>query len=231
MTRDNSPGVTQQQMTESVAQQELCDGDAGSTGSVDHHAAVLLFLADNFERIDHSGQNNHGRAMLIIMEDRNVHRLLQSSLDLEASGRADILQIDAAERGLKQLDRPDNFVHILGGKTDRKCIDAAERLEQRAFSLHHRHCGLRPDIAETEHCRPVGDDRNRILLERIGVRLCLVRVDLLAGLGDTRCVREGQILPGLQLALRFCADFALPLGMQFERFLCICRHRLILLKK
>ena len=44
-----------------------------------------------------------GRAVLIVVEDGNVHLLLEPLLDDEALGRLDVFQVDAAEGGLERL--------------------------------------------------------------------------------------------------------------------------------
>jgi hypothetical protein len=41
-------------------------------------------------------------------------------------------------------------------------VDARKFLEQAALPRHHRLAGERPDIAEPEHGRAVGDDRDQI---------------------------------------------------------------------
>ena len=43
------------------------------------------------------GQRDDGRAVLVVVEDRDVQPLLELALDLEAAGRRDVLQVHPAE--------------------------------------------------------------------------------------------------------------------------------------
>ena len=63
-----------------------------------HHADVLGALADDPQRVQQRGQHDDRGAVLVVVEDRDVERLLQPPLDLEAARRGDVLEVDAAER-------------------------------------------------------------------------------------------------------------------------------------
>src|SRR3546814_6908720 len=69
------------------------------------------------------------------MEDRNVHPLLQRLFDDEAFRGLDVLQIDAAEGRLHQLDRVDELVDILGLEFDVDAVDVGEALEEDRLAL------------------------------------------------------------------------------------------------
>ena len=49
------------------------------------------------QRIDQAGGGDDGGAVLVVVEDGNVHQFAQPLLDDEAVGRLDVLEIDAAE--------------------------------------------------------------------------------------------------------------------------------------
>ena len=54
------------------------------------------------------------------------------------------------------------LVGIGGVDLDVEHVDAGELLEQAALAFHHRLAGERADVAEAEHRRAVGDDRDQI---------------------------------------------------------------------
>ena len=68
--------------------------------------------------------------------------------------------------GRDRLDRRHDPVGVGGVEADRPGVDAAELLEELGLALHHRHRRGRPDVAEPEHGAAVGDDRDRVALDR-----------------------------------------------------------------
>ncbi len=93
--------------------------------------------------------------------------VLQALLDLEAARRRDVLEVDPAERRRDQLDRAHDLIGVRRVEADREGVDVGELLEQAALALHHRHRRERPDVAEPEHGGAVGDDRDRVALDRV----------------------------------------------------------------
>jgi hypothetical protein len=57
-------------------------------------------LATELDGIHEAGAGDDGGAMLVIVHDRDLDALLQPGLDIEALGRLDVLQVDAAKRWL-----------------------------------------------------------------------------------------------------------------------------------
>ena len=104
--------------------------------------------------------------MLIIMEYRDVQLGAQPLLDFEAAWGGDVLEVDpAVDRG-NRLDDLDDLVRVRRVQADRPRVDAGESFEQRRLSLHNwQGCG-RSDVAEAQHRRAVGDDRNGVSLDR-----------------------------------------------------------------
>ena len=90
--------------------------------------------------------------------------LTQLALDLEAAGRADVLEVDAAEIRGDVLDDADDLVDVARGEADRERLDPGQGLQQNRLALHHRQRGLGTDVAETEHRRAVGDDGDQVPL-------------------------------------------------------------------
>ena len=134
-------------------------------------------LADHPQRVQQRRQHDDRGAVLVVVEDRDVERLLQPPLDLEAARRRDVLEVDAAERRRDALDDPHDLVDVGRVQAQREGVDAGELLEQHRLALHHRHRRLRADVAEPEHGGAVGDDRDRVALDRQRPRGLRVVVD------------------------------------------------------
>ena len=100
--------------------------------------------------------------MLVVVEHRDLHPLLELRLDLEAFRPLDVLEIDAAEGRLQRGHRLDHALDGVGGDLDVEHVDAGEFLEQHRLAFHHRLGGQRADIAEAEHGGAVGDHGDQI---------------------------------------------------------------------
>ena len=116
----------------------------------------------DLEGVGERGEGDHGGAVLVVVEDRDVEPLLEAVLDLEATRRRDVLEVDAAEARREPDDGLDDLVDVGGREADRYAVDAAELLEEDGLALHHRHRRGRADVAETEHRRAVTDDGDRV---------------------------------------------------------------------
>ena len=88
--------------------------------------------------------------MLIIVEDRDVEQLAESGLDLEATRRGDVFEVDAGETRCDSAGHGDDLVDILGVQRQRPGIDAGEAFEQRRLALHHRQRRVQADVAQPE---------------------------------------------------------------------------------
>ena len=159
--------------------------------------------------------------MLVVVEDGDVAAFLELAFDLKASGRGNILKVDAAERAGDERDGIDEFVHIMRLDAEREGIHIAEGLEEHALTLHDRHTGLRADIAEAEDGRAVGNDGAEIPAAGQLVAFLKILLDLQARLGDARRVGERQIVLRLDRHTRRDLDFSLPFAMQTKRFFCV----------
>ena len=82
-------------------------------------------LADDPQRVQQRRQHDDRGAVLVVVEDRDVERLLQPPLDLEAARRGDVLEVDAAERRRDLLDELDDLVDVGGVDAQREGVDAA----------------------------------------------------------------------------------------------------------
>ena len=119
-------------------------------------------VADDLQCVGQAGQRNDGGAVLVVVEDGDIAALFELAFDLKASGRGNILKVDAAERAGDERDGIDEFVYIVRLDAQREGIHIAEGLEEHAFALHDRHAGLRADVAKAENGRAVGNDRAEI---------------------------------------------------------------------
>ena len=130
-------------------------GDAAGAGAVEHDLDFVDALADQLQRVQQRRAGDDGRAVLIVVEDRDLHGPLQFFLDGEAFRRLDVFQVDAAEGGLEQLAGADDFVGVFGGQLDIEDVDIGEAFEQDAFAFHDRLAGGR------RRCCPVRAPRCR----------------------------------------------------------------------
>ena len=149
---------------------QLDAGDAGRAGAVDHHPRGLDVASGDVERVDQPGGGDDRRAVLVVMEYRDLHQLAQTGLDDEAFGRLDVLEVDAAEARLEVADTVDEFVDVACVELEVDGIDVGEALEQRRLALHHRLGGEPAEISEAEDGGAVGDHRDQIALGGVVIR-------------------------------------------------------------
>ena len=149
-------------------------------------------LAHYFDRIQQRGSRDDCRPVLVVVEDRNLHRLLQSLFNVEAFRRLDVLQIDAAKRRLQQLADFNNFVRIVGVEFDIENINVGEPFEQNALPFHDGLARQSADIAQPKHSGPVAYHRDQISLA----------VYLKASCGFFWISRQGSATPGVYARLK-----------------------------
>ena len=188
--------------------QHVQAGDARGAGAGGGQRHVFDFLADDLQRVKHGGADDDGSAVLVVVEDRNVHALAQLALDDEALRRLDIFEIDAAEGRFQRGDDVDQLVGVALVDFDIEHVDAGELLEQHALALHHRLAGERPDVAQTQHRGAVGDHRDQVAARGHFAGGVGVGDDGFAGEGHARRVGEGQIALGHQRLGRHDLDLA-----------------------
>src|SRR5262249_29224881 len=137
-------------------------GERGGTGARGDQLDVLHILADDLEAVQEGGADDDGRAVLVVVEDGNLHALAQLALDVEAVRRLDVLEVDAAEGGLQRGDAVDQLVEVVLGHFEVEDIDAGELLEQHALAFHDGLGGQRADIAQAQHRRAVGNHGDEV---------------------------------------------------------------------
>ena len=157
------------------------------------------------------------RSVLVVVEDGNLHRLPQRLLDVEAIRRANVLEVDAADRRLEQLTEANHVVGILRPDLEIEHVEIGELLEEISLAFHHRLAGERPDVAEPEHRRAVRDDGDEIALRRVPVRVVGIPLDLDARLGDAGRVRERKVALVREPLRRNDGDLSRVAGMRGTR--------------
>jgi len=141
---------------------QLGDGDGGGAGARDHDLQVGQFLALQQRRVDQPGGGDDRGAVLVVVEDGDVHGLLQLLLDVEAFGSLDVLEVDAAEGRFEHLAGADDLVGVLAVQLDVEHVDVSEALEEHPLALHHRLAGQGADVAEPEDRGAVADHRHQV---------------------------------------------------------------------
>ena len=168
-------------------------GNARSSGAVKHHAHLADVLSDDFQRIHQRSARDDGRAMLVVVEDWNLHGLAERFLDLKAIGCLDIFQIDSAECGLEQLAELDDFFGIVAVHLDIKHVHVGKALEENGFAFHDGLAGKGSDVAEPEDRRSVAEYSYQVATARVFERVLRILLDLKAGLGYSRRISQAEV--------------------------------------
>ena len=142
-------------MTDAQGDEEFGAGDGGGSRTVDHHAQLRDLLAGDLGAVDQGCRGDDGRAVLVVVHERDVELLAQAGLDLEALRGLDILEVDAAEGGGDGLHRADEFIGVRGIDLDVEGVDAGVGFEEHALALHDGFRGQWADVAQSEYGRTV----------------------------------------------------------------------------
>lgn len=118
--------------------------------------------------------DDDGRTVLVIVEDRDVELLAQAALDVKALRCLDVLKVDAAKRRSHELDGTDNLVDVLRVEADGDGINAGKALEQDGLALHDRQAGTGTDVAEAEDGAAIRHDGDCIALVGVVVDFIVV---------------------------------------------------------
>lgn len=194
VTGHDALAVGDRDIAETRLQQELGDGDTGRARAGDHRAQVAERAPGEPGGVPQGRESDDRGPVLVVVEDGNVQSFLEPALDLEAPRCRDVLQIDAAERGSEPDHRLDDLVDAGAGERDRHRVHTAELLEQDGLALHDGERGLRADVTEPEHCRPVGHHSDHGRLPRVVVDEFRLLGDRAAHLRDAGRVSQGQVV-------------------------------------
>ena len=169
-------------------------GHARRAGPHHHDGHVFNPAAREFTGVEQGRTGNDGSAVLVVMEHRDAHFLLQRLLDDETFRSLDVLKIDAAERGFHRPYGSDELFGAARLEAQVEHVDIGEILEQDALAFHDRLGGVRPDVAEPEDGCAVGDHGHQVGAPGVLGHQRLILRDGLAGFRHTRRIGEGQIL-------------------------------------
>ncbi len=222
---DRAVAVAHDDILEAEGNQQFDDCDTGSTGAACYNFDLFNLFAGQFQGVQHGGKRYNGRAVLVVVENRDVAAFLQALFNFKAAGSGDVFQVDAAEAAGNQTDGVHNIVYVLGTDAERDGVDVAECLKQSAFAFHNRHAGFRADVAEAEHRGAVGDDGNEVAAAGQVVALIDVLLNLKAGLSDAGRIGKRKIVAGFQRSAADHFDLAFPFIVLFQGFLCIIHSR------
>ena len=209
----------------------FADGDTRAAGAVDDAFRFADILFDHLQGVDQRRADDHGGAVLVVMEYGDVAQFLQPAFDLEAAGRRDVLQVDAAEAAGDQVDRADDLVHVLAADAQREGVYVAESLEQRTLAFHNGHAGFRADVAQTQYRGTVRDDGHQVVPAGQGEGFVVVFLDFQTGLSHARRISQGQVILGLNGNAGNDLDLSLPFSMQTKGFFRVVQRDSLLVVK
>ncbi len=178
---------------QSQLDQQAQAGEGSGTGARGHELDLLEVLADHLQAVEDGRADHDGGAVLVVVEDRDLHALAQLALDVEALRRLDVFQVDATEGGFQRGDDLDQLVGVLFVDFDVEDVDAGELLEQHPLAFHHRLGGQRADVAQTQHGGAVGDDRDQVAARGVLEGIDRIGGDFLARRRHAGRVGQGQI--------------------------------------
>ena len=98
---------------------------------------VREFLARDMQRIGRRRPHHNCRAMLIVMEHRDLHPLTAQLFNDETIWRFDVLKVDRAKGRLQRADDLGQLIGVRFVQLDVKAIDVGEFLEQNGLAFHH----------------------------------------------------------------------------------------------
>ena len=82
------------------------------------------------QRVDKASGANHGSAVLVIVENGDVHFLFQALFDDKTFGRFDVFEVDAAKGRTHQTHRVAKGVGVFGIKFDIDGIHVSKAFEE-----------------------------------------------------------------------------------------------------
>jgi len=168
-------------------------GDGAGAGAVEDHLDGGDILARDFEGVDEAGAGDDGGAVLIVVEDRDAHGLLELFLNVEALRGLDVFKVDAAEGGFEDLARADDLLGVGGSELDVEDVDIGEAFEQDALAFHDGLTGEGADVAEAQDGAAVADDGHQVALGGVLIGEGGIALDFLARDGHAGGIGEAEV--------------------------------------
>jgi hypothetical protein len=168
-------------------------GDRRRAGAAEDDLHFVDFLAGELERVQEPRAADDRGPVLVVVKHGDIHDLFEPLLDVEALGRLDVFQVDPAEGGFHIFDRLDDLVRIVRVELDIEHVDIGKPFKEDSLPFHDGLAGESPDVAQTQHRRPVAHDCDKISFGGIEVGVVRVCMNLHAGLGHAGCVGKREI--------------------------------------
>src|SRR5207247_4228626 len=122
---DDAVLVDTDDVADTTRLEDLDGGGAGGADTRHDHAEAPSVLANDLQGVEQGRQHDDRRPVLVVMEDGNIQFLPAPLLDLEAPGRSDVLEVDAAEDRRHELhgldDRSEEHTSELQSRVDLVC--------------------------------------------------------------------------------------------------------------
>ncbi len=110
---------------------------------------LVELLADDLQSIQDRRSHDDRRAVLVIVEHRDLQAVTQLALDIETLRRLDVLEVDAAEGRFERGDHLDQPVGVQLVELDVEDIDASELLEEDCLAFHDWLGSKRSDVSQS----------------------------------------------------------------------------------
>ena len=190
----HSPAVGRGEVADAGREQDLAHRDPGGACTGHDDTQIGERASGDLGRIRKRGEHDDRGAVLVVVEDRDVQRVLQPLLQLEAARRGDVFEVDAAEARGEPHDRLEQLVDIRAVQADRHRVDIGKVLEQQRLALHDRHRAERADVTEAEDGGAVTHDRHGVGAPGVDVGELRVVGDRGADPRDARRVGQRQVI-------------------------------------
>ena len=188
MATDDAFAINRHDMPSAVGMQQLDDSSASSASADHDEFAISQAAARQLGGVDQPSQYHHSRAVLVVVEDRNIQLSLQVLLNLEAFGRSDILEVNRAKAWCDRLNRSNNLLWLVHIQHDWHGIDTSKVLKQQRLTFHHRHGGFGAKVAQAQNGRAITNDCYEVIRPGVGGQGGGVICNCLAHCAHTRAV-------------------------------------------
>ena len=144
--------------------------NASSTSSIADYLDIFDVFLGDLEGINEASEAYNSSAVLVVVENRDLHLLLQLFLDVEAVRGLDVFQVDTTEGRRQMFQDEDKFFRVRLLDTQINAVDARKLSEKRCLSFHDWFACKWTDIAEAEHGCSICDAGDHVSLICVGVR-------------------------------------------------------------
>ena len=97
---DRAGGIDTNEFAVPGVAQDLSDSEARSAHAGDDDRTILRLLVDELEAVGETCKGHHRRAVLVVVEDGDVHPLAADLFHDETVGGLDVFEVDGAEGGV-----------------------------------------------------------------------------------------------------------------------------------